>query len=302
MSGSEYTVRLDAFEGPLDLLLYLIRKAEVEIADIPIARITDQYLSFLNRAAGFGGEGASADAGLGGIDVDEAGEFLVMAATLVEIKARTIMPVPEAAKTSAGEEAGPDEPREDPRAQLVKQLLEYKRFRDATDRLETLRREWDDRYPSRPAGAPEVPAQDEGEDAGPIEIGDLTLIDLVEAFGRIIETVDLSRVGEHRVVMDDTPVEVHAEEILALLASRVDEPTLPPEQDQEHTHAAAFRAGLGPGEMDFREVFQGRTRSQAIGMFLAVLELVKQQRVGVRQDETGRIVLSRAVAGVAETP
>lgn len=276
MPTAEYTVRLDAFEGPLDLLLFLIRRAEVEITDIPIALITRQYMSYLDQI--MNAEGA------GGVDIEDAGEFLVMAATLMEIKSRMLAPVPEG-QTELGEQGEGDnhKPALDPRAELVKQLLEYKRYRDAAGKLDTLKREWEDRYAAGRALASEAPQEAPSpEDEAKVEVGDLTLIDLVEAFSRIIETVDMTRVGAHRVVMDDTPVELHAEDLLDRLSRRLSEPMLP-------THE--YTIGLSAGEMDFREVFQGRTRSEAIGLFLAVLELVKQQRVGLRQDAGGRIVL-----------
>jgi segregation and condensation protein A len=276
MPTAEYTVRLDAFEGPLDLLLFLIRRAEVEVTDIPIAMITRQYMSYLDQIM--------SDQGAGGVDIEDAGEFLVMAATLMEIKSRMLAPVPEG-QTEVGDEASGAgaKPAVDPRAELVRQLLEYKRFRDAAGKLDTLKREWEDRYGAGKAHAPEAPKDEAlADEEAKVDVGDLTLIDLVEAFSRIIETVDMSRVGAHRVVMDDTPVELHAEDLLDRLTRRLSEPLLP-------THE--YTIGLSAGEMDFREVFQGRTRSEAIGLFLAVLELVKQQRVGLRQDSGGRIVL-----------
>src|SRR5512145_653717 len=129
----EYQVRLDAFCGPLDLLLYLIRQAEVDVHEIPIARITDQYLEFLRQVED--------------IDIEAAGEFLVMAATLIEIKSRTIMPP---SSVPAGEPGDGEVPLEglpdgeegssragtggrgaDPRYELVRQLLQYQRFRIA---------------------------------------------------------------------------------------------------------------------------------------------------------------------------
>lgn len=275
MPTGEYTVRLDAFEGPLDLLLFLIRRAEVEVTDIPISMITAQYMSYLDQILH--------DQGAGGVDIEDAGEFLVMAATLMEIKSRMLAPARDArddgdSKPQTGEQG----PALDPRAELVKQLIEYKRFRDAAGKLDTLKREWEDRYGAGRALAGEAPEEVAEETEAKIDAGDLTLVDLVEAFSRIIETVDMTRVGAHRVVMDDTPVELHAEDLIDRLTRRLSEPMLP-------THE--YTIGLSAGEMDFREVFQGRTRSEAIGLFLAVLELVKQQRVGLRQDSGGRIVL-----------
>jgi segregation and condensation protein A len=297
--SAEYTVRLDAFEGPLDLLLFLIRRAEVEITDIPIAQITDQYLRFI---------GDLNDDGTGGhrLDIERAGEFLVMAATLVEIKSRTLAPVQ--AVTPEGEiipedgEAStkPQKPHLDPRAELIHQLLEYKRFRDAGDRLNKYKHDWESMFPAAKALAgkeetAEAPPQSPEEITGPVDLDDIELIDLVEAFSRIIETMDLSRVGEHHVLMDDTPVEIHAEDIV----------------DRLRRQAAELLAAVGgtydannpapPAELEFAKVFENRNRSEVIGLFLAVLELVKQQRIWVRQEDDDRVG-KRIVLRLAEEP
>lgn len=274
---ADYTVRLEAFEGPLDLLLFLIRRAEVEVTDIPISTITVQYLKYIEQ---MGAEDA------GRIDIERAGEFLVMAATLMEIKSRMLTPAQSAVHAQSGEGAEKPESAEDPRAELVKQLLEYKRFRDVSDALNQSKRDWENKFPAGRAlaGKPdveEIAAAAEASDA-PVDMDDVQLIDLVEAFAKIIETVDMSRVGEHRVVMDDTPVEIHAEDIVDRLTRLRD---------------AARATGLAEGgEIEFAGVFEGRTRSEAIGLFLAVLELVKQQRVQVRQedgDSSGKRILLR---------
>ncbi|MCC6320239.1 MAG: segregation/condensation protein A [Phycisphaerales bacterium] len=280
--GAEYTVRLQAFEGPLDLLLFLIRRAEVEITDIPIAEITEQYLRFLDQLVG-----PEAERGRGGrIDIEQAGEFLVMAATLMEIKSRMLSPKPVVA---GGESVGASRSEGeviDPRAELVRQLLDYKRYRDATDQLEDYRREWDHRFPSARAvvGRPEVdPTAELAADDSPVDIEDLQLIDLIQAFARIVESVDFNRVGEHHVKLDDTPVEVHGERILSRL--------------RESSVLGADGVGRSGG-LEFSTLFVGASRSEMIGMFLAILELVKQQRIHVQQEaiagEGSGIVLNLA--------
>ena len=112
---ADYRVNLDIFAGPLDLLLYLVRKEEVDIYDIPLAKITDQYLQYAEMLKQF--------------DIDLAGDFLVMAATLMEIKSAMLLPRVEP-EDMAAEEAG------DPRAELIRQLLEYKKFKDAANLLD----------------------------------------------------------------------------------------------------------------------------------------------------------------------
>jgi segregation and condensation protein A len=137
----DYQVRLDSFQGPLDLLLFLIRRAEVDIADIPISRITDQYFAFLKQ--------------LHTIDIDVAGEFLVMAATLVEIKSRTLAPAQKRVGDDGQESSALDDT--DPRFELVKQLLAYQKYRSAADELSRLRTEFAQRWAVGGRGATRVP-------------------------------------------------------------------------------------------------------------------------------------------------
>ncbi|MGH7132226.1 MAG: segregation and condensation protein A [Phycisphaerales bacterium] len=266
MPTAEYKVTLDAFEGPLDLLLYLIRRAEVDITDIPVSTITGQYLDFL-KAGG----------GIERMDIEAAGEFLVMAATLMEIKSRMLMP-PEAQVGPDGEPIAAESTNipaaADPRADLVKQLLAYKRFRDAAHALEERRGEWERRFPAGAAGAPQVEIPEEA--LGDIDLGDLELVHLVSAFAQIMETVDFNRVGDHRVLDDETPIEVHAADIIDLL-------------NREGREAEG--AGGAGKQMEFRELFRGRSRSEAIGLFLAMLELIRQQQVRVRQEQIHGTIL-----------
>ena len=113
--AEDYKVNLDVFEGPLDLLLYLIRREELDIYDIPIEHVTSEYMKFINEARE--------------MNLDIAGEFIVMAATLMVIKSRMLLPV-----TRRVAEDG-DEEWVDPRLDLVRQLVEYKKFKDAAARL-----------------------------------------------------------------------------------------------------------------------------------------------------------------------
>jgi segregation and condensation protein A len=268
MPLDDVQIRLDAFEGPLDLLLHLIRKSEVEITDIPIAKITEQYLATLS---GLGDAPAEGDHNR--IDVETAGEFLVMAATLMEIKSKMLMPAlfkgaegPEAAATDATS-AAPAAPAEDPRSELVRQLLAYKRFRDAAGTLERRAQDWGSRFPAAGAAQPHPTAQNAAEaDETPVEIDDLTITDLTRAFAAIMETVDFTRLGEHRVTDDETPVELHAADLIDRLTR---EGT--PGKDGER-------------EMEFAKVFAGRTKSEMIGLFLALLEMIRQRRLRAHQE------------------
>ena len=117
--ADDYKVTLDVFEGPLDLLLYLIRREELDIDDIPIEHITVEYMKFIEEARA--------------LDLDIAGEFIVMAATLMVIKSRMLLPVDRRAASEEGQEEWVD-----PRLDLVRQLIEYKKFKDAAIRLEAM--------------------------------------------------------------------------------------------------------------------------------------------------------------------
>jgi segregation and condensation protein A len=239
-SQEDYRVRLSSFEGPLDLLLFLIRRAEVDVQDIPIAQITDQYLAFLG--------------GLDRIDIDLAGEFLLMAATLVEIKSRTLAPQP-----SGGEPEGAvpvDEAASDPRGELIRQLLAYQRYRAAAEQLERIRGDFAARHAARvAAGESGPPAEDEVE----LELEDAHVADLLDAYERIVAAIDFTRIGEHAVEYDDTPISLHQEDLLDRLA-----------------RVPARRQCLV-------ELIRGRTRGETIGLFLATLELLRQRKVTLRE-------------------
>jgi len=153
----DYEIKLDQFQGPLDLLLFLIRKNKIDIYDIPIALITEQYLKYLEI--------------IRSLNLNEAGEYLVLAATLLHIKSRMLLPVPEE-ETEEGEG--------DPRQELVKQLLEYQVFKDAASALETrpvLERDVFKR------GSHEGDVEVNPDEETLIEVG---IFDLVEAFQKVI--------------------------------------------------------------------------------------------------------------------
>jgi segregation and condensation protein A len=243
----EYLVRLEQFQGPLDLLLFLIRRAEVDIHDIPIHEITEQYLEHLGE--------------LHRIDMETAGEFLVLAATLVEIKAKSLTPREEGADGSDAAEALAGLDRADPRLDLVRQLLAYQRFRDASEALDSLRQEHARRNEVR-IGVDEPTPEAATEEAEPeLELEDAHVLDLLEAFERIIAAVDLDRLGDHRVEMDETPLALHQADLLD-------------------------RLERAPGRrLSLQEAFAGRRRLEMIGLFLATLELARSQRVAIRQAE-----------------
>ncbi len=263
MLTDDYRVRLERFEGPLDLLLYLIRRDEIDITNIPVARITEQYLAFLGQ--------------IDRIDIDVAGEFLVMAATLMEIKSRMLTPAGKLHQQPGGEEQGKQ--AEDPRAELVRQLLEYKRFRDAAGALEQRLAEWSGRFPAGGAAVEAGPVEEVDEDE-PVDLGDVQIFDLISAFQKIMDAVNFERLGSHEVHYDDTPIELHAEDIVDRLRR----------EDQ---------AGKA-GELELGSILAGRTRSEMIGLFLAVLDLVRHCRLSIRQDRSGGQVVLRLADPAAQ--
>lgn len=181
-----FSVNLEVFRGPLDLLLYLVRKHEMEITEIPIAPITEQFLAHL--------------AVLEQLDVNAVGDFLDMATMLMEIKSRMILP-------HGGEE---EEPLEDPRQELVQRLLEYKRFKDAASMLEERSREWQEHFPRLGS---DLPPRERNLAEEPIQ--EVELWDLVSAFGRLMRDSQASRPAS--IVYDETPIHVYMEKILERL-------------------------------------------------------------------------------------
>lgn len=271
MLTDDYRVKLEAFEGPLDLLLFLIRKSEVEVTDIPVAAIAHQYMEFLKQ--------------IDRIDIDVAGEFLVMAATLMEIKSRML--AFNAQGGGAGEaRPGSEAEREavDPRAELVRQLLAYKQYRDAADVLERRRDDWERRFPAGAAAMDRGSLQEAIEQQlDGIELEDVGVFDLAEAFRRICESVNFERLGDHQITYDDTPIELHAEDILDRLRRE-----------------ASSDSGSEMGGLALTQVFTGRSRSEMIGLFLAVLELVRRRAVIVEQESVSAEIILKARPETAE--
>lgn len=261
MLTEDYTVRLDDFEGPLDLLLYLARKAEVDLIDLPLAQIADQYVEHLRSVAN--------------IDIDLAGEFLVMAATLMELKSRLIAPAPLDDSDSSQEDSLPpssaDDEAVDLRSELIEQLLAYREIRDAADALESRRAVWSCRYAAARAGTDRQALLEAAQRrTDMVEMDDVGLFDLIEAYEGVLERVDFDSLGDHHVSIadDDTPIELHAEDLIDQLS----------------------RAG---GPLSLHAVFTDRSRGERVGLFIATLELVRRRRILFQQSsDTGEIIMS----------
>lgn len=225
-----YKVKLEVFEGPLDLLLYLIKKEELDIYDIPISRITDQYLEYMEL--------------MKLLDLNIAGEFLVMAATLMHIKSKMLLP-PDQTEADAEQE-------EDPRTELVRRLLEYKKFKEAASELSGM--EQKQRHLFARAGIPykeEAPQTD--------RLFEASLFDLITAFTKVLK--DVPREIFHSVVKDEFTVSEKIHDILHILVEKK--------------------------TILFTELFKvARNKFEIITMFLAILELIKMKEVVVMQSST----------------
>jgi len=225
--NSAYTVRLETFEGPLDLLLHLIQKNEVDIFNIPIALITEQYLETLNV--------------LKVLNLDIAGEYLLMASTLLHIKSRMLLP------TAIEEEE--EEEGKDPRAELVRRLLEYQKYKEAAAELE--RRPMLDRDVFV-----RLVLADE-EDSRKEERIEVNLFELLDVFRQVLERAKPETF--HEVILDRLSVEEKVQDILSLL--------------QRENRSIAFHL-LFPEQASRRVI---------IVTFLAILELVKGKLIRIFQ-------------------
>jgi segregation and condensation protein A len=240
---ADYRVNLEIFAGPMDLLLYLVRKDEVDIYDIPIANITNQYLQYIEM--------------LKSLDMDLAGDFLVMAATLMQIKSAMLLPRAEPEAMEEGD-------IEDPRAELIRQLLEYKKFKDAANLLSDAAEIQKERH-ARPDSIIEgLKPETEPE----LDIEQVSVWDLLEAFDSIIKATGGVRDISH--IKDDTPIDLYQIQILGRL------------QDE--------------GPMVFERLFEGRDeRIVLVGLFLALLELIREGLVWAEQDESSKSVYLKAL-------
>jgi segregation and condensation protein A len=231
------------FSGPLDLLLYLVRKEEVEIYDIPIAKITEEYIRYIEM--------------IKMLDIELAGEFLVMAAALMEIKSAMLLPADELDELA-------DEQGSDPRGELIRQLLEYKKFKDAANMLKISAENQDQKFPRsdniitglKPDTAPEL------------DIDQLSIWDLLGAFDSLMKATGKLMDISH--ITDDTPIDLYQIEILHRLQTE--------------------------GPMNFSRIFQDKkNRLVMIGLFLAILELVREKLVTAEQAKPNMPIYLKAL-------
>jgi segregation and condensation protein A len=227
---SDYKVKLEVFEGPLDLLLYLIKKEEVDIYDIPIERVTNQYMEYLSL--------------MQLLNLEVAGEFLVMAATLMYIKSRMLLPADQ--QVTDSEEEGGD----DPRWELIRQLVEYKKFKDAALQLGQREDEQSKIFPRRGDSGVEADAE--------VPLAEVGIFDLIGAFNEVLKRAT-ARSDFHEILEEKYSVSDKIEEILYTLRDRA--------------------------ELLFSELFErASSRTEIVVTFLALLELIRLKRLKVRQE------------------
>lgn len=232
MEEADYKVRLDIFEGPLDLLLYLIKKDEVDIQSISIERITKQYLDYIETFKM--------------LNIDLASEFIVMAANLMYIKSRTLLPKAEQPPEEDVEE-------DDPRWELIRQLIEYKKFKDAAGFLSRKETEQEDYF----AHVPEKVAPAPDDEIEPLP--DVNIFDLIRAFQNVLkrfeESTDLGEIVDERYTVSD--------KIEYLLGE------------------------IKPGKsLKFLSLFeQSTSKAEVIVTFMALLELMKMNQFRIQQDQ-----------------
>ena len=241
MSSNEYKVKLEVFEGPLDLLLYLIKKDEVDIYDISIERITQQYLAFMDAFKV--------------LDLEVAGEFVVMAANLIYIKSRSLLPV----HVQPPEEEADEE---DPRWDLIRQLVEYKKFKDAAAQLSQRELDQSNLFTRLP----------EPEAAVERPLGEVSVFDLIAAFNKILKRIEGKTEDLREIFEENFSVSDKIDFIMKMTASGV--------------------------ALKFTELFaSAASRTEVVVTFLALLELVRLKQLSLVQGEAfGEIELKRVAA------
>jgi segregation and condensation protein A len=226
-----YKIKLEIFEGPLDLLLYLVKKEHLNIYDIPIAQVTEQYLAYMEL--------------MRLLDLNIAGEFLVMAATLIEIKSKMLLPQPPA-------EAG-QEPEEDPRLELIRRLAEYEKFKEIAQELRQMEEKQQQVF-KRPKTELALPEEEAG---GEKEVYfEASIFDLINAFSQVLK--DVPKELFYEVVKDEFTIEEKIHQILHLL--------------------------LDESAIKLSSLFEkAKNKFEIIVTFLSILELIRLKEIIVRQ-------------------
>lgn len=249
-----YQVKIDAFEGPLDLLLHLINRLEIDIYDIPVAQITEQYLVYIKT--------------MNELKLDVASEFLVMAATLLAIKSKMLLPKHE---EHVDEEDFEHSFEEDPREELVEKLIEYRKFKEAAHDLKTLEEERGLMYTKPPSDLSDYAKEVQPKNN---ELN-VSLYDMLAAFQKLLRRKKLQRPLATKITRQEISIEKRMEEIL-----------------HELRHLE--------GRKSFDDLFPYPGKEHVVVTFLAILELIKRNEINVEQQNNFGEILVEAVKEGAE--
>lgn len=235
----EYNVKVDAFEGPLDLLLHLINRFEIDIYDIPVAQITEQYMGYIHT--------------MNELQLDLASEYLVMAATLLAIKSKMLLPKHEDETIDDLEQL---DGAEDPREELMQRLIEYRKYKEAAQELKQLEEKRGQIYTKSPSNLSHLASEVQLENK---EL-DVTLYDMLSAFQKMLKRKQIQKPLKTKITRQEIPIEQRMDEILSELKT--------------------FH-----GKKRFHDLFPHAEREYVVLTFLAVLELMKHNQIAVEQQD-----------------
>ena len=248
----QYNVKIDAFEGPLDLLLHLINHLEIDIYDIPVATVTEQYLIYIHT--------------MKSLELDVASEFLVMAATLLAIKSKMLLPNH---REVDFEEEVTMEMDEDPREELVERLIEYKKYKEVASDLKSLEEERSLLYTKPPSDLSQY-VQDIEVERKPAK--DVSLYDMLSALQKLLRRKKLQKPLLTKITRQEIPIEQRMKEII-------------------------FDLKKTKSRTNFFDLFPVPVKEHIVVTFLAVLELMKQNEILVEQDTNFAEIFVSAVGG-----
>lgn len=235
----DYKIMINEFEGPMDLLLHLIKKSDIDICDISVEEITKQYLDYIKE--------------MEKLDLDIASEYLIMAAELIEIKSSILLP-----KQTIDE----DEYEEDPREKLIKRLIEYKQYKEMMPEFKQMEIDRKQMYSKDPSDLSNFKTIDEN-----IDLGDISLNDLMEAFNKFLERKKLEQPLNTKITKKEYSVGERSSEIKNILKTKK--------------------------KVEFEELFEEVNKDYVVVTFLSILVLAKKQELKITQDNNfSKIILS----------
>ena len=243
----DYKFVINDFEGPLDLLLHLIKTSEVDIYDISIEKVTEQYLSFIKS--------------MEEMNLNIASEYLVMAAELIEIKSKLLLP--------SKKELDEDEYEEDPRENLINRLLEYKKYKDMIDTFKSLEEERKDIFTKEPINLSEYKEVETENN------GDITLEDLIDALNNFLKRKEDEKPIQTKITKKELSVTERTTQIRSILKSKK--------------------------KVSFFDLFEVKTRAYVVVTFLSILEMAKHGEINIiQEDNFNNIIIDSKEGGVNE--